>query len=405
MSRTLVGRFVALGAPIALVCLLALAKRGVGDPPAEKQSETAVPTIGPAETKAASGSSGESAVERALARRGSFNFDQTPLKDVLASIARDYRINMAVDSQALEDAAIPLDTPRTVSLKDLPLREALPLMLYGCDLNYIIPEGVDNVLLITTDAKVKEHRIARLYNAQEFSRPVNEFSANTGSDLDEIIEVVKAHVAPDSWDASEPPGTIFSFGQSLVVAQTAEVHERIAELLGMLSRARQQQQVSLGGEPIRAETSVQQAIRKQLSALVDFHFAGAPLKDVIEKVRRAGLEPQLDEVALADASITNDTKISFDAKQVPLGWALQQMLGEHEASYYVDHEVLLITTDAKAKERVVPVVYPVGDLIGALMRGPSMDIDGAYDELIAAIVGTASPSSWDSVGGECNVSE
>ena len=36
---------------------------------------------------------------------------------------------------------------------------------------------------------------------------------------------------------------------------------------------------------------------------------------------------------------------------------------EHELNYIIDHEVLLITSDAKAKEHVITKVYPVADLV------------------------------------------
>ena len=39
------------------------------------------------------------------------------------------------------------------------------------------------------------------------------------------------------------------------------------------------------------------------------------------------------------------------------------MLTDHELNFIIDHEVLLITSDTKAKEHVVTKVYPVADLV------------------------------------------
>ena len=55
--------------------------------------------------------------------------------------------------------------------------------------------------------------------------------------------------------------------------------------------------------------------------------------------------------------------INASLKGITLRSALRLMLGEHDLNYIIDHEVLLITTVDKAKEKVVTKVYPVADLV------------------------------------------
>ncbi len=58
------------------------------------------------------------------------------------------------------------------------------------------------------------------------------------ADFDSLIELITTTVAPDTWDEVGGPGSISSFetNLSLVVSQTQEVHEQIADLLEQLRR-------------------------------------------------------------------------------------------------------------------------------------------------------------------------
>jgi hypothetical protein len=64
-------------------------------------------------------------------------------------------------------------------------------------------------------------------------------------------------------------------------------------------------------------------------------------------------------------------------------------LADHELSFVVRDDVLLITTSDTAKATTHVVLYPVGELVG----------DGDYDSLIETITSTIAPTSWDSDGG------
>ena len=75
------------------------------------------------------------------------------------------------------------------------------------------------------------------------------------------------------------------------------------------------------------------------------------------------------------------------------------MLEEHELNYIIDHEVLLITSDTKAKEHVVIDYYPVGDLIGDTSGKTTKEIDDAYDESGGSDHSDDRPTTWTDAGG------
>lgn len=65
------------------------------------------------------------------------------------------------------------------------------------------------------------------------------FGSGSGADFDSLIELITKTVEPDSWaDGGQGSGTIapFETNLSLVINQTQEVHEKIAELLEQLRR-------------------------------------------------------------------------------------------------------------------------------------------------------------------------
>jgi hypothetical protein len=110
--------------------------------------------------------------------------------------------------------------------------------------------------------------------------------------------------------------------------------------------------------------SAEAKILKALDEPTEMDFVATPLKDVVEALKiRHGIEIQLDTKALTEASITPDTEVTRQLKGISLKSALRLMLQDMDCNYIIDHEVLLITTEAKAKEKVVTKVYPVADLV------------------------------------------
>ena len=64
------------------------------------------------------------------------------------------------------------------------------------------------------------------------------FERRTAQRGQQLVELIQATVAPDSWDVRGGPGTIVYFGptRSLVARQTLEVHEELGPVLGGLRK-------------------------------------------------------------------------------------------------------------------------------------------------------------------------
>jgi hypothetical protein len=113
----------------------------------------------------------------------------------------------------------------------------------------------------------------------------------------------------------------------------------------------------------------------------------------------------LDIRALTDSSITPDSTLpDCNLKQVRLDWALRWLLKQRDLDYYVEGEVLVITTADKAKATNCTVIYPIGDLTETGHTGSAADANVPdYDGVLNTITATIAPSSWDAAGGNGSI--
>lgn len=174
-----------------------------------------------------SAKSTEAAIRKALDEKTVMEFVETPLQDAVEYLQKKHKINIQLDKKALDDAGLGTDTPITRSLKDISLRSALRLMLREFDLTWVIE---NEVLLLTTIDEAGQNLVTQVYDV------VDLVVTDEGIDYDSLIETITTVVAPTTWDEVGGPGSISPLHRTLVVSQTGEVHEEIAELLTEVRR-------------------------------------------------------------------------------------------------------------------------------------------------------------------------
>lgn len=134
-------------------------------------------------------------------------------------------IPFLLDHKALSESGIAPDTGLSnIELSNLPLRDALDLVLDELDLTWL-PKN--NVVLITS----KERALNTLENR------VYPIPTDWNMQAENLIETVLSQVSPDSWEDIGGNGSISQVGESLVIRQTYRVHEEITELLSQLEAA------------------------------------------------------------------------------------------------------------------------------------------------------------------------
>lgn len=211
---------------------------------------------------------GEEAILKALDEPASLAFVESPLAKLAEHIRQKHHIPVVLDMKGIEEAGLAADTPMTVDLSQIPLRDALDLALRDVNLSWTIKSGV---LLITTPEGEETHMIARCYNVADLAAPAPDRSYKGDSlpgtaqvnggipplmqgmqgslphsvsmggelypgttpalDFDGVIKMITSTVEPTSWDEVGGPGSITRLGNVLVINQTLRIHGQIAVLL------------------------------------------------------------------------------------------------------------------------------------------------------------------------------
>jgi hypothetical protein len=116
-------------------------------------------------------------------------------------------------------------------------------------------------------------------------------------------------------------------------------------------------------------------IRDALGNETDLEFNEVPLRDAVDFIKdKHGIEIQLDERLLTEATVKNDTPITINLKGISLRSALRLMLSRlpNHPTFVIGDEVLFITTREGASDRKLVRIYNVGELIET-RRGPEVD--------------------------------
>ena len=186
--------------------------------------------------------------------------DQQPLGNVLEFLADTTHLNMAVNWQALEGAAVDKNTPVTVKLKSVPLHKVLDVILSQVreDLGY---EFSDNVLTISTNELLPTNgaprvmeKVVRVYNVRDLVEkaaadastpvpgapmpPAVDATTAVDNETGKLQGLIMSTVEPMSWtNNGGAAGSMQSFHGLITVTATQGVQDKVAALLEDLRKA------------------------------------------------------------------------------------------------------------------------------------------------------------------------
>jgi len=158
-------------------------------------------------------------LDKPLPGGGLPEFNESPLRGVVTEIVKAVGVPVQIDSRALEDSGLDLDTPFTCGpLKNISLGAGLKTIFDGCGLTVTIQ---DETLIVTTKEKAEEHFIVGVY-------PVP-FHDRCGT----LIDTIQSTVAVDYWDVVGGQGAIrfVPEANALVISQTLDVHMDIVNFM------------------------------------------------------------------------------------------------------------------------------------------------------------------------------
>ncbi len=179
--------------------------------------------------------SAEKDIRDRLEHRGDYEFHQIKLSDLIDYL-RSHGLPASVDKKRLDDIGVSLDVALTFKAKQVPLKFALRTMLEERELAYIIR---DDSLVITSDTAAKEYEQLAVYPVADLlgAGPGDE---RRDPDYDSLLDAITSMIAPTSWPDGTGPGPIKLWTQPvvLIISQTEEIHEQIADLLAQLRKSR-----------------------------------------------------------------------------------------------------------------------------------------------------------------------
>jgi len=198
------------------------------------------------------------AIYKALSEKTTFEFIETPLHDVVDYLEELHRINIWIDSRAMQDVGIGSDTPITRNLSGITLRSALRLTLAELDLTFYADHGV---LVITTPEEAERPdtgHITRLYNVVDLIWAADADGTLRADERDFASFLISAVGRQTSWGEFGGPGAIHAIATPqlslIAVSHTEEMHDEMEAFLSKLrehrdNKGRLPRHVTHGGSP------------------------------------------------------------------------------------------------------------------------------------------------------------
>jgi hypothetical protein len=177
-------------------------------------------------------------IPQALAKKVAWNFNETPLADIVEFLHNELKIPVRLDIKAINDVGVTPDSPVTFKLSGISAKAALKHLLRDLGLAVTIEE---EVLVITTPDVADNNLTTVIYDVSDLPA-FRRANGKTAPDYAQLIDILVRTIKPCTWDEVGGPGSIQPFdaadAQALVISQSWEVHEQIQDLLGRLRKLR-----------------------------------------------------------------------------------------------------------------------------------------------------------------------
>jgi hypothetical protein len=275
-----------------------------------------------------------------LSQQSEVEFIDRPLKDALEQLSDRHGIPIVIDTAGLQAADVSPETLTTLKVSAVSLESVLNLILEPLGLDWTI---TDDVLLVTTAQRVAAHYDVRIVSVAEL--------VESGLSPADIRQAIMDTIEPATWADTSDPATIRVLPENrLMILHNRHVLARIDRLLGELAA------VFSGGDVPRAPAAERHIIR-ELRALSQTDFYETPLWHCLEYLEELhGI--QIDSRALKAHGIpSHSLPITLSLTGVSLQSALNAMLKPLGLRAVVDHEVLIITSEAAAAAKRQTGVY------------------------------------------------
>jgi len=305
--------------------------------------------------------------ERLDSAKVQIEFVDTPLYEAIAAFMEQVDARYTIDQRALNDIGLDIDTPVTLSLRNVTARSTLRLMLRQLDLTFFVE---DDRVIITTPEEAESELITKYYYVKDLVLPKyhdDTHPLGVQTDFDELINLLTSIVRPESWEELGGPSSITHYGYGITVRQTQETHEAIEGTLAALRKARSLPSDKYRVDAISISHHAEEALameRKLESTRVSFTLVDTPLDEFVSALSNKIETPIfINARALEDAGLSVDVPISFEWNNLRAVNCLQDLNRHLALGWYAQGEYLVISTPEEIETDLDTRVYPVRDLI------------------------------------------
>jgi type II secretory pathway component GspD/PulD (secretin) len=240
----------------------------------------------------------EKEIERRLSSPVRLSFENAPLKQVIDDLRVTHGLNIFEDQKAYQELGVSMDSPVSIKLDNVSLKSALNLILSQVKLTHVVQ---NEVLTITSEENARGKLVTVTYPVGDLVIPIENFgevrqpdqpnfggtpntfqpptpitglntlpsqsASNVGTPSgaplagnggnnnfnvkrtssntqeEQLIKLLTNTVQPNSWMLQGGSGTIdyYPLTMALVINQTADIQEQIADLLAALRRLQDQE--------------------------------------------------------------------------------------------------------------------------------------------------------------------
>jgi hypothetical protein len=151
-----------------------------------------------------------------------------------------------------------------------------------------------------------------------------------------------------------------------------------------------------------ALTPAEQKIKSKLDQKVSINLADQPLSEwIVYLSDKYRLPIQFDTAAIKDAAIDpSTTPVGMQVKDSSIRSALRLVLGQHNLTYVIADDILLVTTQDKANACLMLSIYDVRDLVSDANHVFNQN---AVTQLTTVITATLAAPTWNSSGGPATI--
>lgn len=315
-------------------------------------------------------------VEAALARRISLHElagYSRPLREVLRELGKACDVPVVYSPRQLAKDAIDLGRHVDVPDAELPLETALRVILRQRELAAVPDRGQ---ILLTTMGDANSRRYPQIHPLPP-SGPESRLDIDPQSwrrlmprDIADLFEDIATIPIDDdesimSTQVAFPPGGVLATGRR-------DRQRRVSTLLGRLEEASSPAGRQLTGTKFAGISLAERQIFEALEKPVfKFHFENVLLTEALAELsRKQGVPIFLHFQRLADTGIEGGWRTKFSADGLTLRSVLTEIVGEHDLGFFIQDEMIQVTSSIELNSHLRTAVYDVADLLSAASASP-----------------------------------